>query len=49
MPSTARPPLMWSMVVIALTARAGFRNVLAPTKRPSRMRDVEAATAARAV
>ena len=34
MPSTARPPLMWSMVVIILATSAGLRNVLAPTIRP---------------
>ena len=48
MPMMARPPLMWSMVVIALTASPGVRKVLAPTNRPTRIRDVVAATAASA-
>ena len=49
MPITARPPLMWSIVVTHFTARAGFRNVLAPTNSPSRIRSVAWATAASAV
>ena len=49
MPMIARPPLMWSIVVIDFTARPGFRNVFAPTNSPSRIRDVAWASAASAV
>ena len=44
-PSMARPPLRWSSVVIILATRAGLRNVLAPTIRPSRAREVTSAQA----
>ena len=49
MPSTARPPEMWSMVVIILATSAGLRNVLAPTIRPIVPRVVVAARAEIAV
>ena len=49
MPMMARPPLMWSIVVMHLTARPGLRNVFAPTNSPSRIRSVAWATAASAV
>ena len=49
MPSTARPPLMWSIVVIILATSAGLRNVLAPTRRPIVARLVAPPTAAMAV
>ncbi len=49
MPSTARPPLMWSMVVIILATSAGLRKVLAPTIRPIVARRVVAARALIAV
>ena len=49
MPMIARPPLMWSMVVIAFAARPGLRKVLAPTNSPSRIRVVAWASAASAV
>ena len=49
MPMIARPPLMWSMVVSAFTARPGLRNVFAPTNSPSRIRSVAWAAAASAV
>jgi len=45
-PRIARPLLMWSIVVIALATRAGLRNVLAPTIRPMRAREVTSAQAA---
>ena len=45
----ARPPLMWSIVVRHFTARAGLRNVFAPTNSPRRIRSVAWATAASAV
>jgi hypothetical protein len=48
-PSTARPPLMWSIVVIILATSAGLRNVLAPTIRPMLARWVSVATADMAV
>ena len=44
-PRTARPPLMWSSVVAILAARAGLRNVFAPTIRPRRTFDVTPAQA----
>ena len=49
MPQTARPSLMWSMVMIDLATRPGLRNGLAPTINPSAMRFVSVAQAARAV
>ena len=49
MPMIARPPLMWSIVVRHFTARAGLRNVFAPTNSPRRIRSVAWATAASAV
>ncbi len=49
MPSTARPPLMWSSVVTILATSAGLRKVLAPTIRPTLARSVVVATAAMAV
>ena len=49
MPRMARPPLMWSSVVIILATRAGLRNVLAPTMRPIVARSVVVASAAIAV
>ena len=49
MPRIARPPLMWSIVTADFTARPGFRNVLAPTNSPSRIRSVAWASAASAV
>ena len=49
MPMIARPPLTWSIVVSAFTARPGLRKVFAPTNRPSRIRSVAWATAASAV
>ena len=49
MPRMARPPLMWSSVVIILATRAGLRNVFAPTMRPIVARSVVVASAAIAV
>ena len=45
-PRIARPSLMWSMVVTVFATSPGLRNVLAPTSRPSRTRDVTFAHAA---
>ena len=49
MPRIARPPLMWSRVVAVFATRPGLRNVFAPTSRPSRVRSVAIAQAARVV
>ena len=49
MPSTARPPEMWSSVVASFAVSPGVRNVFAPTMRPIRMREVDAATPASAI
>ena len=48
-PMIARPPLMWSIVVMLLTPSPGFRNGFALTNRPSWTRSVAWASAARAV
>src|SRR6476659_3476901 len=47
MPSTARPPEMLSSVVASLAVSPGFRNVFAPTIKPSRTREVTAPSPAR--
>ena len=47
MPRIARPPLAWSRVVMLFTTSPGFRNVFAPTIRPSFTRSVAAAHAPR--
>ena len=49
MPMMARPSLMWSIVVMHLTASPGLRKVFAPTNNPIRIRSVAWATAASAV
>lgn len=46
MPSTARPPEMWSSVVAIFATSAGLRNVLAPTISPTVARSVASAQAA---
>ena len=45
MPRIARPPLAWSSVVMLFTTSPGFRNVFAPTIRPSFTRSVASAQA----
>src|SRR5688500_11009006 len=46
MPSTARPPLMWSRVVAIFATTAGLRKVFAPTMSPTVARSVASAQAA---
>ena len=44
-PRIERPWLTWSMVTAIFATSPGFRNVLAPTSRPSRARVVACAQA----
>ena len=46
MPSSIRPPLMTSMVLIIFAVSAGFRNAVQMTMWPIRTRSVGAASAA---